>query len=390
MLGPKESRGCEEKEEELGLGEKGLQVTQEMGRVEEGWSKPKRKRLRRSNKTQPGLLGPKPSNEPRCPGLSKSSPWIKPSKASAQAARNPGPTSSFTYRSVSGRPTQQSGQVGESSEMGAARATGVSGLSFADASSGEQLAGAGTLKQVVLGTTMGAEKDGECIGEAGQGEKLPTQRLATIPEVADDMGYEYSASTFRLSSIPASDEVLGCSVSPGKRSKSMADLSEFADEEGNASHTPEKQAKQWKVFQRRDSPSSKTMKSWVAERVCWNDGRGGVASSEAVSGCLCGMGKQEEGRTGVEGFLSQLEVEDSPGKHLEQGMDLVSPAAKVLDLVWTVKGTAGMSWDGQVGKLKQVFGHIVADKFGEGASSSTGAKVDGNMGMRDEDVSYEA
>jgi hypothetical protein len=69
-------------------------------------------------------------------------------------------------------------------------------------------------------------------------------------------------------------------------------------------------------------------------------------------GCLGGMGNQEVEISGVEGNLSQLEVEVSLGKHLVQGMDLVSPASKDLKLVWAVKGTAVMSWDGQEGKLK--------------------------------------
>jgi hypothetical protein len=54
-----------------------------------------------------------------------------------------------------------------------------------------------------------------------------------------------------------------------------------------------------------------------------------------------------------------------------------------------VKGTAGMSWGGQDGKLKQVFGQIVDDKQGEGAWSA-GVKEDGFMGMRDDDITYEA
>jgi hypothetical protein len=206
MLELKESMGCEGKEGELGLGERGLRVTQAMGRAEAGWSKPKRKRFRRINKSQPGLLGPKPSKDPRCPGLTKSSPGIKPSKTPAQVSHCPGSTSSFTYRIHSRHPTQQSGQVGESSEMGAARAIGVIGSSFADAYSGEHLAGVGTLKPAILGTTRGAEMDGEFIGEAGLGDQPSTQRLAAIPEDADDMGYDPSTSTLRLSNIPGSDK----------------------------------------------------------------------------------------------------------------------------------------------------------------------------------------
>jgi hypothetical protein len=94
-------------------------------------------------------------------------------------------------------------------------------------------------------------------------------------------------------------------------------------------------------------------------------------------GCLVGMGNQEE------------EIPDSSGS-LYQGMDLASPASKVFNLAWAVKGTAGLSCGGQEGNLKQVFGHIVADKYGGGISSPIGAEADGNRGMRDQDISYEA
>jgi hypothetical protein len=69
-------------------------------------------------------------------------------------------------------------------------------------------------------------------------------------------------------------------------------------------------------------------------------------------GLLGGMGNQEEEILGVEGTLSQLEVENSPKEHLVQGMDLVSPTSKDLKLVWALKGTVGLSCDGQEGKLK--------------------------------------
>jgi hypothetical protein len=233
--------------------------------------------------------------------------------------------------------------------------------------------------------------------------------LATIPEGADDLGYDLS-NPMLLSTVPKSNEVPCCIVlSPVKSSKRLSNSSEYTGEEGFDSHMPGKQSKQLKVSQRRESPSSKTMKSWVAERVSWNGGRGCDATTEVGSGknhniwwdfeeqavyvgselgeheelgCLGGMGNQEVELSGAKGNLSQLEVVVSPGKHLVQGIDV--------DLVWAVKGIAGMTWDGQEGKLKQVFRHIVADKYGEGASFSSGVNADGNMGMRDEHFSYEA
>jgi hypothetical protein len=107
-------------------------------------------------------------------------------------------------------------------------------------------------------------------------------------------------------------------------------------------------------------------------------------------GLLGGMGNQENETPGVGGTESQLEGEIAPEEQLDQEMVSVSPASKDLKLVWKVKGTAGMSWDGQEGKLKQVFGQIVAAKYGEGATFSLGEEVDGFMGMRDDDITYEA
>jgi hypothetical protein len=102
------------------------------------------------------------------------------------------------------------------------------------------------------------------------------------------------------------------------------------------------------------------------------------------------MRNQESETPGVEGTIFQHEVEIPTEEQSVQGMGTDSPISKDLNLVWKVKGTAGMSWDGQEGKLKQVFGQIVADKHGEGVSVSVGVKADGFMGMRDDDISYEA
>jgi hypothetical protein len=102
------------------------------------------------------------------------------------------------------------------------------------------------------------------------------------------------------------------------------------------------------------------------------------------------MGNQEEEIPDSPGSLSQLNMETIPEEHADQGMDLASPASKVFKLAWAEKGTAGLSCGGKEGNLKQVFGHIVADKYGGGISSPIGAEADGNRGMRDEDISHEA
>jgi hypothetical protein len=200
-------------------------------------------------------------------------------------------------------------------------------------------------------------------------------------------------------------------------SKRVSESTESADEVGLDSYTPGKQTKQMMVFQRRESPTTKITKSWVAERVSWNGGKGSDASAEVVSGknlnfnsdpeeqtdgegadlgnkeelgCLVGMGNQEEEIPDSSGYLSQHNMEIITEELADQGMDLASPASKVFNLAWAVKGTAGLSSGGQEGNLKQVFGHIVADKYGGGISSPIGVEADGNRGMRDEDISYEA
>jgi hypothetical protein len=107
-------------------------------------------------------------------------------------------------------------------------------------------------------------------------------------------------------------------------------------------------------------------------------------------GLLGDLGNQGIEFPGVEGSISQQEVEISSEEQPVQGMALNSPASKVFKLAGEVKGTAGMSWEEQEGQLKQIFGQIVADKYGEGVSSSTGVDADGNMGRRDDDIIYEA
>jgi hypothetical protein len=154
------------------------------------------------------------------------------------------------------------------------------------------------------------------------------------------------------------------------------------------------------------SPSSKTTRSWVAERVSWNgcdmttedlSGKkfnSRLDSEELTSNVYTMLGEQEEvglsETPGVEDSICQHEVEFHTEEQSVQGVGSVSPISKELNFVWKVKGTSGMSWDGQNGKLKQIFGQIVADKHGKGDSGSVGVKADGFMGLRDDDVSYEA
>jgi hypothetical protein len=159
--------------------------------------------------------------------------------------------------------------------MGAARATGAAGSTIAGVSSGEPSSGVGAPNPALTES----EKDGANNEGVGLGEEVSTQRLDSCSEDAGVLGYDSSTSTKSsklsasstpmLSTIPESDEVLGNAIlSPEKSS------SEFAGEVGIHSPTSDKQPKLLKVFQRRESPSSKTTKSWVAERVSWNSGMG--------------------------------------------------------------------------------------------------------------------
>jgi hypothetical protein len=139
-----------------------------------------------------------------------------------------------------------------------------------------------------------------------------------------------------------------------------------------------------KVFQRRESPLSKPTKSWVAERISWNGGRDFDKAPEdfPVLGDLGDIRYQEEENPVVEDFVPQSE------EHQTQGIEGASLVSK--ELVWNVKGIAGLSSDGQEGKLDEMLGNIVDEKYGEKASSSTRVEADGFKGMRDADSPYEA
>jgi hypothetical protein len=73
-----------------------------------------------------------------------------------------------------------------------------------------------------------------------------------------------------------------------------------------------------------------------------------------------------------------------------QGTGSASPVVIDLKFVWDVKGIAGMSDDGQEGKLKGVLGQIVDNNYGKGTSLLDGVGADGNMRLRDDDSFYEA
>jgi hypothetical protein len=397
-----------------------------------GWSKPKKKEFRRK-KTQPGLLGPKPSKVP------------------GKYAQNPGSTGHFPYCITSRVQTQKLHQKGESSAMGAARAAGEFGSMIAGENSGERSSGASDSILAVVESQRGAEKNGDHNGGVGLVARLSTQRLDSVTEDAEELGYdlstpeksyklpEYSTSlldtfpesievlghvpvspvktseyagehsggtglpekrsqasgapdsevaeglghlipspTLLLTTIPESSDLDNASTPPVKRYKGLSDCIEPAEEGEINVCMPEKQSKQMKVFQRRESPLSRPTKSWVAERVSWNGGRDFDEAPEDFGD----IRYQEEEILVVEDSMPLSE------EHQTQGIEGVSPVSK--ELVWNVKGIAGLSSDGQEGKLDEMLGNIVDEKNGERAFSSTRVEADGFKGMRDADFPYEA
>jgi hypothetical protein len=196
---------------------------------------------------------------------------------------------------------------------------------------------------------------------------------------------EEIASLSLRSNIPESNATPGFDhLTLGKSFKRSSDSIECARELGLDDHMPVNLSNQLKVFQRRVSPLSKPTKSWLAERVSWNGGRGFDMAPEDFSelGDLGDIRNQEEENPVVEGSMPQSE------EHVTQGIEGVSPVSK--EVVWNVKRIAGLSSDRQEGKLDELLGNIVDEKYGERASSSTRVEADGIKGMRDVDFLYEA
>jgi hypothetical protein len=337
-----------------------------------GCFKPKKTNNKKRNIKQKGLLGPKPSELPGIQiGSTQKNPLILSSRD----------------------PARKSSLAGESSEVGAARATGVVvPVSVPTISLGRRPVSSGSQDQNSSAPTRELERVGECAVEGGSGEELlalrRSEQLSGSSESAGELG--------------------SVDLTPVKLPNS-----ERARVRGSDGPTPVKTPNKLQVFQRKEAPVSKNLKSWVAERVSWNDGRGGDVASDGLSGkhhsgCLDSevldfnggpvLGEQEEsglvGGKEIQGdevdsmiqFDAAVFSEELP----DQGTEPDSPASKVLKLVWDVKGTAGISCDGQVGKLKEVFGQLVDIKYGKGASSSAGEDAVCNEQMRDDGSFYEA
>jgi hypothetical protein len=208
LLGQRERLGCVRKTGVLGPGISNSRTKQQLGikRYNEGmgWSKPKKKTFR-SIKSNPGLLGPKPSMD------------------SGKLPQGPRPKSSFSYRALSRLPLQECRQAGESSAMGAARASGGGGSTIAGVFTGDHFSGAGNAISDSAVTTRETETNGEHNGVDKIG-------VVSASEGADGLGFVLSSpeksymmpdsSTSLMSTIPESDVVLGhTKLSPVKRAK---------------------------------------------------------------------------------------------------------------------------------------------------------------------------
>jgi hypothetical protein len=384
LLGQWERVGCVRKAGDLGPGASHSRSKQQMGskRCNEGlgWSKPRKKTFR-SIKSHPGLLGPKPSKDS---GILSQGP----------CTQGPGPKRSCSYRVLSRFPAQEHQQAGESSAMGAARTTGGSGTMIAGVFSGELSSGAGIAFPATVAKSSETDIYGDLNDEDGIGIETSSQRVASGSEGADGLGTEHSlpeknfslsvSSTSLLSTIPECDEVLGHTrLSPVMSSECLSGSSEQAGDEDSDSFMPDKQPKQLLVFQRRESPCSKTTKSWVAERVSWNGDRGllkklnsCLVSEESQANVGDMLGENEEvgllGDLGNQG-IEFPGVEGSTSGSSMAGVDSV--VAEKLDRALVVGEVAGLTCEGQTGLLKEFMGQIVVENLGRSSGGERGSHV---------------
>jgi hypothetical protein len=124
--------------------------------------------------------------------------------------------------------------------MGAMRTTGVKGTMLAGDVSGEQPAGARILNAAILGSSRETDLVGEHIDGIGLSEELTSSSVVSISKDAEGLGCVIPSLILLLSTIPESNDLGGAPLLPVKRSKRLSDCSEFADEVGLDSYTPEK------------------------------------------------------------------------------------------------------------------------------------------------------
>jgi hypothetical protein len=173
-------------------------------------------------------------------------------------------------------------------------------------------------------------------------------------------------------------------------SKCLSGSSEQTGDEDSDSFMPEKLPKQWLVFQRRESPCSKTTKSWVAERVSWNGDRGPNGTTEALMKKLNSGLDSEESPAFVGDMLGENEEVGLLGDLGNQGIEspgvegpisgpsmagVDSVVAEKRDRALTVGEVAGLTCEGQPGLLKEFMGQIVVENLGRSSGGERGSHV---------------
>jgi hypothetical protein len=151
---------------------------------------------------------------------------------------------------------------------------------------------------------------------------------------------------------------------------------------------------QQRVYVRKECSPHKITKSWVAKRCALSDDRGDSSSlgklgkSPVVSATNLVLGDSEG--IGIPGEMVDQEGMPEDTEWKNQGASLSSPAVKEMKRVWEVREIAGLSCGGQEGKLKDTLGQILANKYGNEASSSAEGEAENIMRLRDDSTFYEA
>jgi hypothetical protein len=375
LLEMKESVGCGGKAESLGLGHNSSRANQQMG----GWSKPKK----RWNKIQSGLLGPKPN------------------KKSGQPSQGPGHTSSLSYRLLPRNQAQKLSQAGESSAMGAARATGDSGSTIAGDFSGELSSGAGIPKPVIMVSLKEAEKDGATNGGVGLGDEVMTQRLDTSTEEAETLGYAISTPK-KSSKLPGAPTMLLPTISESDDGAQRSPMGRYGNSE-DAQKSPMGRPDNSDGAQRLPAGGhgakrgdrglvSRPESSWVAGRTGFGPVCSGqaVESSDLVASQIAGSSDlavidaevvSDRDRYIVcaeeacSGGMEKVTETYMQGGTEDQGVgqsNAENPFVEnTLEKSMEVSDIAGLSWDGQEGRKEECLRRIVVDKSEIGRGGNT-------------------
>jgi hypothetical protein len=384
-----------QKTEGLGPGQEGSGVRLINVGPKNNWVKPNKKQAFKPKKTagvRDGLLGVRPSSL----GPQKYVGW--------KVLRGTGESSSAgpsVHVSSGEKGTDDSGQTGEGDCAGGDGSDeGAKELCRSKEMDGDCAGGDGSdegAKELCHSSSAARASDPVSSGEQGTVAKLPVNSteldgfdsgdlgpVVLLPARLSDMGGANSGG--------CSDTGEGVSLLPSSVGGPEAEVSAVAtqiesfgvlvpsvnrkDQRSGPAITP----KQAQVFQRKETRSSKPTKSWVAERCAWHNGTGvDLTSTGLGKNSIVSLNMDEETEGAGAGLLEVLD--DQVGENTNE---------EDLKFVWDVKGNAGLSWDGQDGKLKKVLGQIMADNNGLGASTSAGVDADSLLRLRDDNTSYEA